>query len=855
MQKTARRLLPLALALALALSIASLSPLTASAAFVPRKTEPGRYDTYYNDNNNPYGYTFTGSRSGRNCVWYAWGRAYEILGSRPKLDRSSTGVNNVDGGWDAGKWFENNKTSGAYPYGSDPKLGAICCFSGGDGHVAVVEEIQGKTAYISEMNYDGKTFNYREAKNSTSLTIQGYIYILGDNVSPRQEISETTSLTNTYATVTASDAPIRAKHAEDDTILYRAAKGTKFDVDQKCYITQSANGKDDGETWYRLKGKNEWVYGGNVSISTTVAPPVDDGTWGAWSGWSASAPSPGASSTRQVETRSVVTGYNMQVYQTQESASPYNRVFRDYSINGNYSGYSARSSYGEFRYTATATKSEVDGASKYSNGSYISSGVGQSGYHRGNGTMYVVQGRAYFIASEIKATEYRYRDKAAPVTLSSISISKQPTKTVYNAGELFDAVGLTLTAKYTDGSTKTVTSGFSCSPTQLSTVGKQTVTVTYEGKTATLTVTVNAITLSSVSVAAPPTKTDYTVGDALVTSGLALTAKYTDGSTKTVTSGFTCSPTQLTSPGTQTVTVTYEGKTATFTVTVREPEPEVTPEPEPEPEPEVTPEPEPEVTTGPEILPENTYATAGEQNGIKLTATVTKIGVAFDWAPSGNALGYRIYRSSVPGGDGISISDFPLTGSTFFDANVEPDTVYYYTIAAVTGEASFDQATVTLVPEEVGSRGEELPILTTEITTDVTATRGFIMMTVADPLMIVNEKTVEIDPGRGTAPKITNGRTMVPIRAIVEAMDGTVGWDDAERRVTLDAGGRSVVMWLDKKEILADGQEAAMDIAPYAENGRTLLPVRFVAENLGCQIEWLGSVQRVIIVYALAQAQ
>lgn len=829
------RALPLTLIAALVLSLAAITPLTVSAAFVPRTTEPGRYDAYFNDNDNPYGYTFTGSRSGRNCVWYAWGRAYEILGTRPKLDRS-TGVNNVNGGWDAGKWFENNKNTGAYAYGSEPKLGAICCFSGGDGHVAVVEEIQGKTAYISEMNYSAKTFNYREASNSTTLTIQGYIYILGDGgtASPRQEISETTNLTNTYATVTANDVPVRAKHAEDDPVLYRVNVGTNFDVDQKCYITQSANGKDDGETWYKLKGKSEWVYGGNVSISTTTTPAApDDGTWGAWSGWSASAPSPGASSNRQVESHSVVTGYNMQVYQTQEAASPYNRVFRDYSIGGNYSGYGARSTYGEFHYTATATKSEVDGASKYSNGSYISSGVGQSGYHRGNGTMYVVQGRAYFIASEIKSTEYRYRDKSAPATLSSISISARPAKMVYNVGETLDTAGLALTLKYSDGSSKTITSGFSYSPSTLSTKGTQTITLTYDSKTVTYTVTVNPITLSAITIKSQPSKTDYIIGDTLVTSGLVLTAKYSDESVKDISVGYTCSPVALSATGSQTITVTYESKTTTFTVTVQEPA-------QPEPEPEVP--------------PENTYSTAGEQNGIKLTATVTKIGISFDWTPSGNALGYRIYRSTVQGGDGISISDFPLAGSSFFDANVDPDTQYYYTIAEVATEASFDQATVTLTPEQVGQRGEELPILTTVITTDVTKTRGFIMMTVADPLMIVNEETVEIDPGRGTAPKITNGRTMVPIRAIVEAMDGIVGWDNAERRVTLESGGHSVVMWLGEKEILADGQNTTMDIAPYTENDRTLLPVRFVAENLGCQIEWLGSVQRVIIVYAMAEA-
>ena len=52
-------------------------------------------------------------------------------------------------------------------------------------------------------------------------------------------------------------------------------------------------------------------------------------------------------------------------------------------------------------------------------------------------------------------------------------------------------------------------------------------------------------------------------------------------------------------------------------------------------------------------------------------------------------------------------------------------------------------------------------------------------------------------------------------------------------------------------DILVDGREAAMDIAPFIDNARTFIPVRFVAENLGFRIEWIGSLSRVIIVYYL----
>jgi hypothetical protein len=122
-------------------------------------------------------------------------------------------------------------------------------------------------------------------------------------------------------------------------------------------------------------------------------------------------------------------------------------------------------------------------------------------------------------------------------------------------------------------------------------------------------------------------------------------------------------------------------------------------------------------------------------------------------------------------------------------------------------------------------------------------------MTVGDDKMLVNENIKEIDPGRGTAPVIIDGRTMVPIRAIVEEMGGTAGWDEGTRKVSVEVGEYSVAMCLDSKDIIVNGESRLMDIAPTVTNDRTVLPIRFVAENVDCQIEWIGSTQQIIIVF------
>ncbi|MDR3120448.1 MAG: RICIN domain-containing protein [Clostridiales bacterium] len=295
-----------------------------------------------------------------------------------------------------------------------------------------------------------------------------------------------------------------------------------------------------------------------------------------------------------------------------------------------------------------------------------------------------------------------------------------------------------------------------------------------------------------------------------------------------------------------------------------------TPTPTPVPEPTPTPTPSPAATPTPELptptppvqeptptpeQPLDASPTPSPGGGIaegeiRLGAEVTRVGVKFTWSPSNNALGYRIYRSTSEGGEGLSISDFPITsGGEFVDVNVNESTQYYYTIRAVKAEARFDPATLELIGEDLGPAGAPLAVETVEIVTDPESDRRFIMMRIDETMMNVNGEMTEIDPGRGTTPVVINGRTMVPIRAIVETMGGTVGWDDGESKITLAAYENVIEMWLDKKDLFVNGSPGEMDIAPTTVNERTMLPVRFAAENLGCEIEWIGSSQQIIIVY------
>ncbi len=159
--------------------------------------------------------------------------------------------------------------------------------------------------------------------------------------------------------------------------------------------------------------------------------------------------------------------------------------------------------------------------------------------------------------------------------LSSIEIREQPTKTTYMVGETLDTTGMKVYAIYDTGSEALVydwvTNGFNSAKAAENQEVIVRYTENYVTKTATFKVTIKAppVTLSEISVTAQPTKKEYVVGDTFDKTGLKVTAKYSDTTTKDVTAEVTTSGFDSSKPvESQTITVTYGGKSATFTVKI-----------------------------------------------------------------------------------------------------------------------------------------------------------------------------------------------------------------------------------------------------------------------------------------------
>jgi len=87
-------------------------------------------------------------------------------------------------------------------------------------------------------------------------------------------------------------------------------------------------------------------------------------------------------------------------------------------------------------------------------------------------------------------------------------------------------------------------------------------------------------------------------------------------------------------------------------------------------------------------------------------------------------------------------------------------------------------------------------------------------------------------------PVNVNNRVFVPFRAIFEKMGADVQWDESTRTVTATRGNTTVQLVIGSTTARVNGQARTLDAAPFIQNGRTLVPLRFVSEAFGAEVEY-----------------
>ena len=123
-----------------------------------------------------------------------------------------------------------------------------------------------------------------------------------------------------------------------------------------------------------------------------------------------------------------------------------------------------------------------------------------------------------------------------------------------------------------------------------------------------------------------------------------------------------------------------------------------------------------------------------------------------------------------------------------------------------------------------------------------------IQLWIDTPVMIVDGEWRDIDES-GTVPIVVNDRTLLPVRAVVEAMGGTVDWNGDTQTVTLKCGENEIKLVIDDSTAYLNNTAKTLDTAPTIINDRTMLPIRFIAENFGYGVNWDNASRKITLTY------
>ena len=129
-------------------------------------------------------------------------------------------------------------------------------------------------------------------------------------------------------------------------------------------------------------------------------------------------------------------------------------------------------------------------------------------------------------------------------------------------------------------------------------------------------------------------------------------------------------------------------------------------------------------------------------------------------------------------------------------------------------------------------------------------TRATTTFTIGSTTYTVVEAAVAVEKTMDVAPYIKDGRTYLPVRFVADALGVTednIIWDPVNATVTIFKGDRIAQMTIGSKILLVNGVQLTMDAAPEIVSGRTMLPVRWMAQALGATIEWDPETQQVTV--------
>ncbi|MDD4663738.1 MAG: stalk domain-containing protein, partial [Caldisericia bacterium] len=118
-----------------------------------------------------------------------------------------------------------------------------------------------------------------------------------------------------------------------------------------------------------------------------------------------------------------------------------------------------------------------------------------------------------------------------------------------------------------------------------------------------------------------------------------------------------------------------------------------------------------------------------------------------------------------------------------------------------------------------------------------------IMLTLGERIGTFNDREFTMD----APPMMSNGRVMVPLRLIADIFGADVLWESSKKQVEIALRFSKIVLKVGSNQAVMNGKTTSLDAPPIIQNGRVMVPIRFISEAFSSEVEWNQEEKRVII--------
>lgn len=148
--------------------------------------------------------------------------------------------------------------------------------------------------------------------------------------------------------------------------------------------------------------------------------------------------------------------------------------------------------------------------------------------------------------------------------------------------------------------------------------------------------------------------------------------------------------------------------------------------------------------------------------------------------------------------------------------------------------------------------GSELMFYESKADSEKKSENNYFLLQIGSNTLKTVTDGVESEKELDVAPFIDSGSTLIPLRGLFEEMDAEIDWDATKRKITIDCGNTNIVMQIDNDLVYVTNKlygevRYTLQVYPQIINSRTFVPIRFISENLGYDVEWNGEEQTIRI--------